>query len=164
MSSKCPSTLTRNLLKLSKSTRICGTKLHIITLSHIVNIETREEQLCYYYALTDDKTLVSAMPADESNLVMALQEDHSDDAPVSQDRHCHNEHRSRPPTAVQIRDCTSRWLATSATRPHTQAIHRCPLCIVQSIYIAHMHISASIFRRSFTTRLQQSRAAYALRP
>jgi len=38
------------------------------THSHIVNIETREEQLCYYYALTDDKTLVSAMPADESNL------------------------------------------------------------------------------------------------
>ena len=29
--------------------------------------ETREKQLYYNYALADDKTLVSAMPADESH-------------------------------------------------------------------------------------------------
>ena len=38
------------------------------THNRIVNTEAREKQLYYYYALADDKTLVSAMPADESNL------------------------------------------------------------------------------------------------
>jgi len=36
--------------------------------SHIVNTETREKQLYYYYAWADDRTLVSAMPVDESDL------------------------------------------------------------------------------------------------
>ena len=35
------------------------------THSHIVNTE---KQLYYYYALADDRTLVSAMPVNESNL------------------------------------------------------------------------------------------------
>jgi len=38
------------------------------THSHIVNTETREKQLYYYCALADDRTLVSAMPVNESNL------------------------------------------------------------------------------------------------
>jgi len=38
------------------------------THSHIVNTETREIQLYYYCALADDRTLVSAMPVNESNL------------------------------------------------------------------------------------------------
>ena len=36
--------------------------------THVVNTETREKQLYYYCALADDRTLVSAMPVNESNL------------------------------------------------------------------------------------------------
>jgi len=38
------------------------------TYSHIVNTKTREKELYYYYAIADDRTLVSAMPANKSNL------------------------------------------------------------------------------------------------
>jgi len=68
MSSKCPSTRTRNLLKLSNCLHEYVAHSAADNHTHVVNTETREKQLYYYCALADDRTLVSAMPVNESNL------------------------------------------------------------------------------------------------